>query len=81
MPVFIGKPESIIMEQALAKLGVQKDEAIMVGDNYETDIMAGINYGMDTLIVHTGFTSKEALTTKEIQPTYAVTKLTDWKFN
>lgn len=80
-PIFIGKPESIIMEQALTKLGVQKDEAIMVGDNYETDIMAGINYGMDTLIVHTGFTSKEALKTKEIQPTYAVTKLTDWKFN
>ncbi|EMV4585794.1 TIGR01457 family HAD-type hydrolase, partial [Listeria monocytogenes] len=28
-----------------------------------------------------GFTSKEALLTKEIQPTYAVNKLTDWKFN
>lgn len=53
-PIFIGKPESIIMEQALKVLGIEKNEALMVGDNYDTDILAGINAGMHTLLVHTG---------------------------
>jgi 4-nitrophenyl phosphatase len=79
-PVIIGKPERVIMEQALARLNVSNEEAIMVGDNYETDILAGIKAGMDTLIVHTGFTTKEALKEKEIQPTYALSSLTDWQF-
>ncbi|WP_088815748.1 MULTISPECIES: TIGR01457 family HAD-type hydrolase [Listeria] len=79
-PTIIGKPERIIMNQALARLGVTKDAAIMVGDNYETDILAGIHAEMDTLIVHTGFTSKEALAQKEIQPTYALSSLAEWQF-
>lgn len=38
----------------------------MVGDNYEIDIMVGINYGMDMLIVYIGFILKEVLLMKEI---------------
>ncbi len=78
-PIFIGKPEPIIMEQALKKLGTKKSETIMIGDNYDTDIMAGINVGIDTLLVHTGVTSKAALKEKEQQPTYALHTLADWK--
>ncbi len=79
-PIIVGKPERIIINQALERLGVTKNTAIMVGDNYETDILAGIHAEMDTLIVHTGFTSKEALVQKEIQPTYALSSLAEWKF-
>lgn len=77
-PVFIGKPEPIIMEQALEVLGIPKSDVLMVGDNYATDIMAGIRTGMDTLIVHTGVTLKEHLEKVEIQPTYAVHSLEEW---
>ncbi len=78
-PIFIGKPESIIMEQALAVLGTSKEETLMVGDNYDTDIMAGINAGMDTLLVHTGVTKKEHLSRYEVQPTYVVDSLDEWE--
>ncbi|MFC3886692.1 TIGR01457 family HAD-type hydrolase [Bacillus songklensis] len=77
-PVFIGKPESIIMEQALQVLGTAKEETLMVGDNYDTDIRAGMNAGMDTLLVHTGVTTKELLTGYEKQPTYVVDSLEEW---
>ncbi|QHE63889.1 TIGR01457 family HAD-type hydrolase [Rossellomorea vietnamensis] len=77
-PIFIGKPESIIMEQALSVLGVPKEDTLMVGDNYDTDILAGINAGLDTLLVHTGVTTKEALTKKHIQPTYSIETLDQW---
>lgn len=79
-PIFIGKPESIIMEQALKVLGMSKDDTLMVGDNYDTDIMAGINAGMDTLLVHTGVTSKEHLKNYKIQPTYTIDTLDQWDF-
>lgn len=77
-PIFIGKPESIIMEQALKVLGVPKEDTLMVGDYYDTDILAGINTGIDTLLVHTGVTTKEMLTNYEVQPTYSVHSLEEW---
>lgn len=78
-PIFIGKPESIIMEQALKVLGTNKEDTLMVGDNYDTDIMAGINAGLDTLLVHTGVTKKEHLSGYEVQPTYVVDSLDEWE--
>lgn len=79
-PIFIGKPESIIMEQALKVIGTKKEETLMVGDNYETDIMAGMNAGMDTLLVHTGVTTKELLSRYEKKPTYVLDSLKQWTF-
>lgn len=79
-PTFIGKPESIIVEQALKLLGTEKADTLMVGDNYDTDILAGIHAGIDTLLVHTGVTTKELLKSYEVQPTYTVDTLDDWTF-
>ncbi|PLR82853.1 TIGR01457 family HAD-type hydrolase [Bacillus canaveralius] len=78
-PIFIGKPESIIMEQALKVIGTRMEETLMVGDNYDTDILAGINAGMDTLLVHTGVTTKELLKNYQQQPTHVVDSLDQWE--
>lgn len=57
------------MEQAMRVLGTDVSETLMVGDNYDTDIMAGMNAGMDTLLVHTGVTTKSCFrSTKSSQP-------------
>ncbi|MBD8070455.1 TIGR01457 family HAD-type hydrolase [Bacillus sp. PS06] len=77
-PIFIGKPEQIIMEQALKVLGTPLADTLMVGDNYDTDIMAGMNTGLDTLLVHTGVTTEVMLETIERKPTYSVKSLTEW---
>ncbi|WNS74832.1 TIGR01457 family HAD-type hydrolase [Bacillus sp. DTU_2020_1000418_1_SI_GHA_SEK_038] len=79
-PIFIGKPESIIMEQALQVLGTTKEETLMVGDNYDTDILAGMNAGLDTLLVHTGVTTKKLLAGYEKRPTYVLDSLDFWEF-
>ncbi|MEH6941735.1 TIGR01457 family HAD-type hydrolase [Bacillus sp. JJ722] len=79
-PTFIGKPEKIIMEQALEVLGIDKEDTLMIGDNYDTDILAGMNAGLDTLLVHTGVTTPELLRNYEQQPTYVISSLDDWKF-
>ncbi|MEQ6390221.1 TIGR01457 family HAD-type hydrolase [Bacillaceae bacterium S4-13-58] len=77
-PIFIGKPESVITEQALKIIQLQKEEVVMVGDNYDTDILAGINAGIDTLLVFTGVTQKEHLSKYQVQPTYTIDSLDDW---
>lgn len=77
-PIFIGKPEPIIMEQALQALGLSNDETLMVGDNYNTDIMAGIQAGVDTLMVFTGVTPFEDYSILPKKPTYHVQNLSEW---
>lgn len=69
-PLFIGKPESLMIELILKQKGLKKKDLLMIGDNYETDIMAGIVANIDTAIVFTGFTSKEELEQVNVKPTY-----------
>ena len=77
-PRFIGKPEPVMMNYALEKLGCEKEEVLVVGDNLQTDILAGVRGGMDTLLVYTGITTPEMAKRSEIQATYAVDCLTCW---
>lgn len=80
-PTFIGKPESIIIEQALEVIGTAKEKTIMIGDNYDTDILAGIGTGLDTAIVYTGVTRKEQVKTYDKKPTYELDSLLEWTFS
>lgn len=76
---YIGKPETIIMEKALERLGLPKDEVVMVGDNYMTDIKAGINFEIDTMLVYTGVSTRELVRKQEIAPTIELGSLDEWK--
>ena len=78
-PTYIGKPSSIIVASALKMLNAQGQDAILVGDNYDTDIMAGINCNIDSLLTLTGVTNKEQLKEKDKKPTYIVENLDEWK--
>ena len=75
----IGKPEAIIMNAAIEAIGLDKEKVVMVGDNYTTDIQAGIQNDVDTLLVLTGFTAKEDVETLPNPPTYVVETLEDWE--
>ena len=52
----VGKPSPIILEVALASLGVPADDAVMVGDRIETDIAMGRRSGLHTILVLSGVT-------------------------
>lgn len=77
-PIFIGKPESIIMYEALNVLGTDKTKTLMVGDNYDTDIKAGIHADVDTLMVFTGVTPFEEYAHLKVKPTHYVKNLREW---
>lgn len=76
---FIGKPSAVIVNYALKKIKKNIEESLIVGDNYETDIMAGINCRMDSLLTLTGVTTKKQLAEEKIQPTYVLNNLDEWQ--
>ncbi|WP_422802707.1 TIGR01457 family HAD-type hydrolase [Streptococcus sp. FT1-106] len=80
-PVIIGKPKAIIMNKSLDVLGVTRHEAVMVGDNYLTDIMAGIKNDIATLLVTTGFTKPEEVPNLPVQPDHVLASLDEWNFD
>lgn len=78
-PIVMGKPKTAMFEYALKKLGLSKDEVVMVGDNYYTDIQGALNFGMDSLFVETGIMSFEDIAKFDKQPTHLVKDLSYFK--
>lgn len=78
-PVITGKPNHYILTGALARLNMLKEEVAMIGDNYDTDIMAGINGGIDTIHVGTGVHSKPEVMSKRVPPVHTIDTLDEWQ--
>ena len=76
-PIYMGKPSPTMLEVLAKEHGFDKSEIVMIGDNYDTDILCGIHFGCDTIHVNTGVTTTEAVLEKERQPTYLVETLLD----
>ena len=55
---FVGKPNPLMMRTGLRILGVHSEEAAMIGDRMDTDMVAGIESGLDTVLVLSGITSR-----------------------
>ena len=56
---FVGKPNPLMMRTGLRILNVHSEEAAMIGDRMDTDIVAGIETGLDTALVLSGVTRRE----------------------
>ncbi|MCQ2569941.1 MAG: TIGR01457 family HAD-type hydrolase [Limosilactobacillus sp.] len=76
----IGKPHATIMDMALERVGQTKEQVVMVGDNYHTDIQAGQAVGMATLLVYTGVSHPDEVAKETHQPTHQVMSLDEWEF-
>ena len=67
-PVTIGKPERLMFDIAVQKLGSDPARTAMVGDRWETDIIGAQRAGLKTIMVTTGVDNEETIADKEIQP-------------
>ncbi len=72
-----GKPSPLILEAAVARLGVPLRECLMVGDRLATDMVMGQQAGMDTALVLTGVTSREELARSTVRPTYVLASVAE----
>jgi len=71
-PYFIGKPNPLMMRSALNHLGVHSEQAIMVGDRMDTDVIAGMEAGMETILVLSGVTQETEISRYPYRPTHVV---------
>ncbi|NIW99093.1 MAG: HAD-IIA family hydrolase [Phycisphaerae bacterium] len=67
-PFYIGKPSSLIMRTALDQMGAHSEETVIIGDNMSTDILAGVQAGIETYLVLTGVTKEADLDKYSYQP-------------
>jgi len=56
-PYFVGKPNPLMMRSALNAIDAHSETTVMIGDRMDTDIVAGLEAGMDTVLVLTGVTT------------------------
>ena len=58
-PYFIGKPNPLMMRSALNYIDAHSEDTVMIGDRMDTDVISGIEAGMETVLVLTGLTARE----------------------
>ena len=57
-PYFVGKPNPLMMRSALNALEAHSESTIMLGDRMDTDIVSGLEAGLETILVLSGVTSR-----------------------
>lgn len=68
-PYYVGKPNPLMMRQALTTLGAHSDETVMIGDRMDTDVIAGMEAGLRTVLVLSGVTRREEIDRYPYRPT------------
>ncbi len=76
-PFFVGKPNPLMMRSALNYLGVHSEDTVMVGDRMDTDIVAGVEAGMETILVLTGVTTRDTIARFPYRPGQVLESVAD----
>ncbi|MCD6347415.1 MAG: HAD family hydrolase [Bacteroidales bacterium] len=74
---FIGKPNPLMMRNALKKIKTRREDAIIIGDRMDTDIIAGIESEIDTVLVLSGITQLETIGDFPYGPKYILNGVID----
>ena len=69
-PYFVGKPNPLMMRTALRTINAHSENSVMIGDRMDTDIIAGLESGLRTILVLTGVTTREQVERFPYRPTW-----------
>ncbi|MBE6769117.1 MAG: HAD family hydrolase [Ruminococcaceae bacterium] len=67
---FVGKPNPLMLRHGLRKLDCHSEEIAFIGDRMDTDIIAGIESNIDTVLVLSGVTARENIDQFPYRPKY-----------
>jgi NagD protein len=76
-PFFVGKPNPLMMRSALNYLDVHSEDSVMIGDRMETDIVAGVESGLRTILVLTGITTRADIERFPYRPTWVLESIAE----
>ncbi len=69
---FVGKPNPVMLRHGMRKLGCHSEEIAFIGDRMDTDIIAGIESNVDTVLVLSGVTAREDIDNFPYRPRYVL---------
>ena len=76
-PVFIGKPEPLMIDLVREKYGISREETVVVGDRLYTDIAAGVNAGVTAVCVLSGEASLKDIEASPVKPDFVFDSVKD----
>ena len=76
-PYFVGKPNPLMMRSALNRIDAHSETTVMVGDRMDTDMVAGLEAGLRTVLVLTGSTRPDEVERFPYRPSKVVASIAD----
>jgi NagD protein len=76
-PYFVGKPNPLMMRSALNNVGGHSETTAMIGDRMDTDIVAGMEAGLQTVLVLSGVTTRGMIDRFPYRPSRVVDSIAD----
>ncbi|MDQ1743586.1 MAG: 5-nucleotidase [Pseudonocardiales bacterium] len=76
-PYYVGKPNPMMFRSALNRIEAHSENTAMVGDRMDTDVVAGIEAGLETILVLTGSTRPEDIDRYPYRPSRVLDSIAD----
>lgn len=76
-PYFVGKPNPMMFRTAMNRIQAHSERTAMVGDRMDTDVVAGIEAGLDTILVLTGSTQRQQVARFPFRPGRVLNSIAD----
>jgi NagD protein len=74
---YVGKPNPLMMRIALKRLGVKREDTIVIGDRMDTDVICGLESEIDTLLVLSGISDRKTIDQFPYRPQYILNGVKD----
>ncbi len=76
-PYYVGKPNPLMMRSALRAIGAHSENTLMIGDRMDTDVVSGLEAGLQTILVLTGISTRQTVETFPYRPTLVLDSVAD----
>jgi len=76
-PYYVGKPNPLMMRSALRQIGAHSQSTVMIGDRMDTDVIAGLEAGLRTVLVTSGISTESSVEAYPFRPTMVVDSVAD----
>jgi len=76
-PYYVGKPNPLMMRSALRAIGAHSENTLMIGDRMDTDVVSGLEAGLQTILVLSGISTRETVETFPYRPTLVLESVAD----
>jgi 5'-nucleotidase len=76
-PYFVGKPNPLMVRSALNRIGAHSESTVIVGDRMDTDIVAGLEAGLETVLVLSGISTERDAERFAYRPSRVVSSVAD----